>query len=808
MGKFVCIHGHFYQPPRENPWLEEIELQESARPYHDWNKRITAECYRPNTAARILDKQGRIIDIINNYSRMSFNFGPTLLSWMERNDPETYRAVIQSDIESRDRFSGHGSAMAQCYNHMIMPLAAPEDKETQIIWGIKDFVYRYGRRPEGMWLPETAVDLATLDLLAKEEIKFSVLAPHQAKAVRRLEGGDWLDTSGSRVDPRQPYMCRLPSGRTITVFFYDGPVSRAVAFEHLLDDSQHFKGRLLGLFDANMPNQLVHIATDGETYGHHHSRGDMALAAVLDDFERYGDVTLTNYSEFLANHPPAFEVQIFENSSWSCSHGIERWRNNCGCNSGGHPGWHQNWRRPLREAMDWLREKLKVFYENEAKRYLRQPREARNAYIDVLLNRSKGNIDRFLKQHGVNSLNDEDKVKTLMLCEIQRFAMLMYTSCGWFFDEVSGLENIQVLRYAARAIQLAQDLGLKDLEKNFLEYLRKVPSNIVEYHHAANIYEKFVRPSVTSLERVGAHYAVSSLFEEYPQKVRLYSYSADSQNFGRVDRDRRRLAVGRTRIRSEVTWEEIEVEFAVQHWGDQRINGGIRLAKGERAFLKMKNAALKVFRDVEPLRFQRFLQKNFRDSHYSLAHLFKDEQIKILYQILDASLGEVESCLRQITEHHESIIRVVHQLKVPLPRMLANTVSVMLDTDIIRAIANDPVDFERLEILLKEAQECRMEIDRGTLGFVVRRRINNLMQGFLRRPRDIHYLLVVLKLLETLEPFSLDFEFWTAQNIYFYVGTRLYGIMKKRSLRGHSASRAWVSYFERLGKFFNVNLPV
>src|SRR5919202_166538 len=365
MHHYICIHGHFYQPPRENPWLEAIELQDSAAPYHDWNARITAECYAPNAAARILDGQGRIAAIVNNYARISFNIGPTLLAWLEAQAPDTYHAMLAADRESQTRFAGHGSAIAQAYNHLIMPLATRRDKATQVIWGIQDFVHRFGRQPEGMWLPETAVDLETLELLTAHGIRFTILSPYQALRVRRIDevAGEgvapWIDVTGGRIDPSMPYIVRQPSGRAIAIFFYDAPIARAVAFEGVLARGDALADRLLGAFSAARPHpQLVHIATDGESYGHHHPHGDMALAYALAAIERQGRARLTNYGEFLALHPPAYEVAIAENTSWSCFHGIERWRHDCGCNSGGQRGWHQAWRGPLRSALDWLRDAI------------------------------------------------------------------------------------------------------------------------------------------------------------------------------------------------------------------------------------------------------------------------------------------------------------------------------------------------------------------------------------------------------------------------------------------------------------------
>ncbi|HVA17610.1 MAG TPA: DUF3536 domain-containing protein, partial [Candidatus Dormibacteraeota bacterium] len=379
MERYICIHGHFYQPPRENPWLEAVEIQDSAYPYHDWNARITAECYGPNSSSRVLDEQGRIVRIVNNYSKISFNFGPTLLSWLEEKSPAVYQSILAADEMSQALYSGHGSAIAQVYNHMIMPLANRRDKETQIVWGLRDFEHRFRRMPEGMWLAETAVDLETLDLLAQHGIKFTILAQTQARSARRIGGTKWRDVSDGSIDPSMPYRITLPSGRTMALFFYDGPISRAVAFEGLLNRGEYLASRLAQAFsDSREWPQLVHIATDGETFGHHHKRGEMALSYAIEQIESTGIAKMTNYGEFLERYPPFREVRIKENSSWSCVHGVDRWRADCGCNSGMHPGWHQQWRAPLRKALDWLRDQLAPHFEEKGRDFFSDPWRARD----------------------------------------------------------------------------------------------------------------------------------------------------------------------------------------------------------------------------------------------------------------------------------------------------------------------------------------------------------------------------------------------------------------------------------------------
>jgi alpha-amylase/alpha-mannosidase (GH57 family) len=480
MSRFVCVHGHFYQPPRENPWTGEVDLELSAAPYHDWNGRITAECYAPNGAGSP-----------SNYSRMSFNFGPTLLAWLEVNSPGTYRAVIEADRASRARFSGHGSAIAQAYNHAILPLANRRDKITQVAWGIRDFELRFGRRPEGMWLPETAVDDDTLEVLAEKGISFTILAPSQAAAVRE-SGGQWRKVEPGGVNPREPYRVPLPSGRAISVFFYDGGLASGVAFGNLARSGSDLARALLGRFQNSGEPQLVNVATDGETYGHHVAGGDRVLAEVLDAIEVSGFARLTNYGEYLERFPPRREALVFSKTSWSCSHGIGRWTDDCGC-SAGHAGTHP-WRRPLREALDWLRDTLAPLYEASAAVLLRDPWAARDDFVDIILDPSDASVDRFFERHSIVTLTPEERGVALGLLDLQRSALLMYTSCGWFFDDPAGLETRQVLRYAARVVELAEEHLGGSIEPLFLRLLERVRSGLGEKPDASELYRTLRAP--------------------------------------------------------------------------------------------------------------------------------------------------------------------------------------------------------------------------------------------------------------------------------------------------------------------------
>ncbi len=807
MNRYVCIHGHFYQPPRENPWLEVVELQDAAYPYHDWNERITAECYAPNTAARILDDERKIVDIVNNYAKISFNVGPTLLSWMERHKPEVYQAIIESDRESQKTFSGHGSAMAQVYNHMIMPLANTRDKRTQVIWGIKDFESRFGRKPEGMWLSEAAVDLETLDIMAEHGIGFAILAPHQARRARKIGDMKWKEVSGGKIDPKMPYLCRLPSGNTIHLFFYDGPISQDVAFGDLLNNGEVFAKRLLSAFskDQDQP-QLVHIATDGESYGHHHRFGDMALAYALHYIESNNLAKLTNYGEFLEKQPPTCEVEIIENTSWSCAHGVERWRSDCGCKTGTYPEWTQAWRAPLREVMDWLRDSLIPVYEREMNPYLRDPWQARGDYIEVILDKSVQNVERFFSRHAVRELSNDEKIRVLKLLEMQRNAMLMFTSCGWFFNEISGIETVQIMQYAGRAMQLAKDVNGVSLEPHYIESLEQARSNIPYFHNGAKVYELSVKPCVIDLLRVAAHYAVSSLFENYSETIKLYSYTAMSEIYEQEELGIRRLAIGRARIRSDITWEEAVVSFGVLHLGDHNLNGGVREYGGDDSFSVMRQETIDAFMKSDIPDVIRLMDKHFGTHTYSLWHLFRDEQRKVLAQILDSTLQEIEASFRQIYEHHYPIMLVMNEMRIPLPRPLATAVHYILNGDLRRLLESKEPDFERLQELVEEVKRWPFELDKTTLGFVATQKMNALMEGLSKAPEEGSFLETLEALFGILSQLSLELDLWRAQNIYFSIGKQCYGSMRERADRKDQIAKKWVDLFDSVGQYLHVRV--
>jgi alpha-amylase/alpha-mannosidase (GH57 family) len=798
--RYICIHGHFYQPPRENPWLEAIELQDSAYPYHDWNERISAECYGPNAASRILDGEGRIQKIVNNYSKISFNVGPTLLAWFESHAPDVYRAILFADGESRKAFSGHGSAMAQAYNHMIMPLANSRDKETQVIWGIRDFERRFRRTPEGMWLPETAVNLETLDIMAQHGIRFTVLSPYQAARVRAIGARNWRDVSGGRVDPGVPYRIRLRFGRTMNIFFYDGPISRAVAFEGLLASGERFAERLLGVFtDDRDGAQLSHIATDGETYGHHHAHGDMALAYALHYIETNNSAKLTNYGEFLEKYPPTAEVRIFDNSSWSCVHGVERWRSDCGCNSGMHAGWNQQWRAPLRQAFDWLRDAVNASFTRKAKELFKDPWAARNHYIDVVLDRTRENIRRFLAEHATRELTQDESIRALKLMELQRHLMLMYTSCGWFFDELSGIETVQVIQYAGRAIQLAEEIFKQRYEPRFIELLEAAKSNIPEHKNGAVIFEKFVRPAAIDLQKVGAHYAVSSLFEPYNHEAKIYCYTVQREDYKVLNEGRTRLALGRARVTSEITWDSAQVTFGVLHLGDHNLSGGVRAFLGEEKYQEMLREVTESFDRGDLSERLRIVEKHFGSATYTLKLLFRDRQHHILRLILQSALEEAEAAYRIIYERGAPLMRFVATLGMPQPKRFQIAAEFTLNSDLRRLLETENLDKHEIQSLLEEMRKAGVAFDEPTLEFALRRNLEAVAQEFFKDPDDLNRLQKFATAVDIAAMLPFQVKLWLPQNIFYEVLQQKYPAFRDRAGGNDEAAEAWVKSFLDLG---------
>lgn len=804
--RYICVHGHFYQPPRENPWLEAVEVQDSAHPYHDWNELITAECYAPNGASRILDGEGRVLDIVSNYAKISFNFGPTVLSWMEHAFPEVYQSILDADRQSLEWRSGHGAALAQVYNHIIMPLANSRDKRTQIIWGIKDFESRFKRPPEAMWLAETAVDLETLELLAEQGMKFAILAPHQAGSCRKIGETEWLGNEGeTAIDPTRPYLCNLASGRSITLFFYDGPISQSIAFENLLSSGEALSQRLLGGFsDERDGPQIMHIATDGETYGHHQKFGDMALAAAMNYIESNNLARFTNYGEYLEKHPPTFEAQIRERTSWSCSHGVERWASDCGCNSGGYLQWNQQWRAPLRASLDWLRDRLAALFTQKGKQYLKDPWQARDAYIQVILDRTE--VDAFLEQHSKKGLSEAERIIVLKLLEMQRHTLLMYTSCGWFFDELSGVETVQVIHYAGRALQLAEGMVDKEVEKGFQERLQAAKCNFREFRDGAYIYEKFVLGTRVDLGNVGIHYAFSSLFEEYPDQTRIFCFQVEKEDYTKFTALEATMALGRIKVTSTLTGDTQGQCFCVLRVGNHDFKGSIATTDDPGIYAAMREGISPAFDRGIYTDIIELMDRHLGSHEHSLACLFTDEKRKILHQIVDQNLQEFGESYENLFEHNRPLMLYLQENGMPVPRSFLIVAQPALNALLIRALTQDEIDADAVRRVVEHMRNWKVGLDMPDTEFYLRYHAEARMRAFAANPADLALMSKMQKLMALFKEIPVEIIMWQIQNDYYKMAKGLYADYAAKASAGEEQAAAWVEGFKGLGELLHLNL--
>jgi alpha-amylase/alpha-mannosidase (GH57 family) len=735
-GVAVCIHGHFYQPPRENPYLGAIERQPGAAPFHDWNERIHSECYRPNAFARVLNDRGEVIDIVNNYAYISFNIGPTLFRWLERHDPETYQRILEADRASCERLDGHGNAIAQVYNHIILPLANERDKRTQIRWGKADFVGRFGREPEGIWLAETAIDYPTLEALADEGFKFTILAPSQAQRCRPLvEDGsapDWHEVGGSQIDPTRPYRCFLPSRdqngdrRYVDIFFYDGPISRDMGFNDVLASSQHFAGRIgQAVRGDHRPHQLLSVATDGETFGHHRGGAEKTLAyAVTRSFPEQG-WTVTNFAHYRHCHPPTWEVELKPVTAWSCAHGVDRWQDDCGCGGGGL--WHQRWRRPLREALDWLRDALAEIYTELGSQFFHDPWAARDAYSQVVGDRSEARVKRFFAAHQRHKLSRSERVQALQLLEMQYHALLMYTSCGWFFEEISRPEGTQILRYAARAIELAGEVAGVELESQFIQKLETAPSNVPEFETGAGIYRQLVAPSQVTPEQVAAHYAMGSLFTPFHRDQVLYCYTIHQQDYQIQRLGPLSLAVGQVQLTSTVTRERTDLSFAVLHLGGWDFHCCIQTFRRRLAYQRAKEAVFAAMAQASAAQTMVAISREFGDRAYSLQDLLPEERHRIMQWLSQGTLQRLDQLYTQVYRDNYGLLRAFHRDGIAVPQELQVAAEVAIGhraLEGLRALEKDTSDPDvpllqqglnhlgELEAIAHEARQlnCRLSL--------------------------------------------------------------------------------------------------
>ena len=810
---FLTIHGHFYQPPRENPWLEAIELQDSALPFHDWNERINKECYNPNSVSKIVDSRNRILDVVNNYEYMSYNFGPTLLSWMEQFAPLTYERIIKADIESISEHNGHGNAIAQVYNHIIMPLANEHDKETQIKWGIRDFEYRFGRKPEGMWLAETAVDDDTLRILEANGIKFTILSPYQADKFKKKGDKEWTDVSWGNIDPARSYKYNIKSapGKSIDLFFYDGAISRSVAFDELLKDGNKFIKRLKeGVSDCRDFPQIVNIATDGESYGHHTKFGDMALAYVLKVKAKDEGFKITNYAEYLEKYRSDCEVEIKQASSWSCFHGVGRWKEDCGCSTGGHPGWNQKWRKPLREALDYLRDELVIIFEQEGPKYFDNVWEVRNNYIDVILDRNEMNVKKFQQDNFKPDLSDEQKVHAMELLEIQRQAMLMYTSCGWFFSEISGIETVQIMKYAARAMQLATKFSNKDLETHFLEILSDAKSNIPEHGTGKDIFERFVKPSIVTTKQIASLWALSSLYQDFEDEESVYCYTIKKEAYKKVQKGSSTFVVGHIEIQSKITLQKSNVMFALMQYSGGDFHCAIKEYSDDFEFNKIKTNLIKTFLMNPLTEIIRAMDECFGKEYFTLKDIFIEERRKILQILLKGKLEKFSQTYQVMYDEGKGSIYHLQGLGLKIPDEFKISAAYALShkfNDIVVHSGGflDEDSIQQATDINYEAKKIDIQLDKSPSNKIFSKKIlqniNRLVHSFEIQQAD-----VLLEIFDSINKLELQIDISEAQNIYFSkIYHKIGDIIESGTANKRASNKKFIEMLLEIGENLNIN---
>ncbi|OGP72751.1 MAG: hypothetical protein A2V86_03700 [Deltaproteobacteria bacterium RBG_16_49_23] len=784
---YVAIHGHFYQPPRENPWLEVIEREESATPFHDWNERIAFECYRPNGFARIIDSQGKILDIVNNYSFLNFNFGPTLLSWIERERPFIYQKILEADRESLRRF-GHGNAIAQVYDHIIMPLANERDRETEVRWGIADFERHFHRKPEAMWLPETAVNTPTLQALIQYGMGYLILSPFQALRVKSFGGKKWTDVSQGRIDTTQPYRCFLRdrSGRKLSdqyidIFFYDGMISKEIAFGELLKDGNRFCRRFVqGYGPSKKRPQLIHVSTDGETYGHHKKFGEMALAYALSEGFASQGFEVLNYGAFLKRFPPVYEVEIDEGpggegSAWSCSHGVGRWKEDCGCSTGGKAGWNQAWRKPLREALNLLRDELSLLFEKEGERIFHNPWEARESYINVIPARSPESFRKFFEQHGVKGLDERGRIKGLKLLEMERHALRMFTSCGWFFADLAGLETILILKYAARAIQLAGEFSDQDIEKRFLDPLSQGRSNLPEMGDGLQIYQRFVKPNQVIPEQAVNHFAISSLFTDGKKEKKIFSFRVEKIDEERREKDDRLLFLGKVRVISEIIPEAKEFLFGLISSQGYIFQNWISEVRGAIDFNTLRRKGTDGFeRGMDELR--ETLALLLGNRVFTIRDILKEEKEEVFRRIIEKEIRESLGSYAEIFKKTKPAIEILTGEGLEIPDEIRAAAEITLSHCLYQEVSELGRDFkssvakEAIDQIIEEARKfgCRLRKEEPLriLNEALREKMA-LLRGtkYSDLPAQEGLMEETITLLDLAKKWNFDLDQWEAQDL-------------------------------------------
>jgi hypothetical protein len=846
MDKYICIHGHFYQPQRANPWLETIELQGEAYPWHDWNEKINAECYMVNGGAHLLDSQNRLIRILNNYSRISFNFGPTLLSWIKMHDRKTHASIVNADIASRSVFSGHGSAIAQIYNHIIMPLASRQDKIIEVAWAVSDFEANFGRKPEGIWLSETAVDTETLEVCADFGIKFTVLSPNQAKAVRKITkdpvNPPWLDVSDGSVNTRMPYICELPEGRSINIFFYDDAVSSKVSFGDLLKDGETFAKSITGLppQKQELP-EIISISSDGETYGHHHQFGEMALSYCIDYIESKKLAKITVFGEYLQMYPPLYEVRIIENSSWSCSHGIGRWKDDCGCATGSenHPEFNQKWRAPLREAIDWLAAINSSVYTEQVKRYLKpdisNPDEAIKSYISIMDNRTGKAAEKYFSLFLKNPLEKTERIVFLKLLEAYRQSLFMQSSDAWFFDDISRIESIQIMRHACRAMEILTELTGRDFESQFLKILKKAKSNRPEYGDGESIYLLYAKKASCDFVKISARLALEILVsdkKEISDIYNIYSFEASEITYDTIQTHNSTIITGSAAVISKLTLESKNVIFAAYRHKNSNIlsstntaafakiaaeDDPLEISSVNTQLRKLLISANKQNDDVftgyvnigsDPSAVKNYLVKRFAGKLFTISDFVKDEQLLAVEKMMASYNSSIYPQMANILNEYEETLNDFKEKKMLnyfldgiFPNIYEFFGEYML-YNIIKKPGLSQKDIFEMNWISEKIGIVNL-INLESLGIISTKKLEETIESFSIEPENTELLKNLAEFFDIIKKLKISLNIWKSQNVIFEVKENIYSL-KTIEAKTNSRSKTWLLYFEKVMDHLNI----
>ncbi len=765
--KFLIIHAHFYQPPRENPWLGIIERQEGASPFQNWNERITAECYKANTLSRTLDGKGRILSIVNNFKYLSFNVGPTLLNWLQECHPATYDAIVAADFESRTLNSGHGNAIAQVYNHVIMPLASKREQEIQIICGKRDFRRHYGREAESIWLAEAAINETTVELLIEHGTKFVILSPFQAYRIKKIGDDHWLDVSDGSIDSSMPYRIFSDNGH-LDVFFYNKPVSTAVAFEHLLRDADRFAKKLSSALGKKDGARLMNICTDGESYGHHEAFGDMCLSAFFSGIAEKHGFRITNYGNYIEQFPPFMQVELKpgkngEGTSWSCSHGVDRWQKDCGCSSGGNPGWNQRWREPLRKGLIKLKEELDNIYEEGVKDFFSDPWGPLVDFIEIRKNRSNRDADAFLSRYINKNLDDGEREHLLRLLESQLNSHLMFTSCAWFFDDISGIEAIQNLKYAARAVELS---GRTELITILLDKLAEAKSNIGE-DTGKNLYLKIIAPMMRTYDLVANQAIMESVLLE-KESGRYFFYDVcvkDKERF-----DNYGLTLGRLElldsflgIRKEYLFFCVQNdEFFLQTWLGKDLSWEVRSRILEKLKHRDKNPSSLTAQEIG---------KEFGLRCYGLSDLLEYDRKEILAKAMVKDFGGLKERTLAYFNKNEKLIGQMIRFGLDLPSEVRLTVSFAIhhklkfEMECLKGETN-PEKFEKVMELISFSRKLKIPIDTDSEKKDILETLLGKFRKLFKDP-DLNLLIEIRNITGIISTIGFKIDLAPVQNILF-----------------------------------------